>query len=60
MKLKKRKCRNCGHLNKAGTEHCIVCGEPLKKKKWGIFIKILLCIVLIVIGIVLGIKIFDI
>ena len=30
------KCRNCGHLNKAGTEHCIVCGEPLKKKKWGI------------------------
>lgn len=32
----------------------------MKKKKWGIFIKILLCIVLIVIGIVLGIKIFDI
>lgn len=59
-KFKKRKCRNCGHLNKAGTEHCVVCGGPLKKKKWGIFIKILLCIVLIIIGIVLGIKIFDI
>ena len=59
-KFKKRKCKNCGHLNKAGTEHCVVCGEPLKRKKWGIFIKILLCIVLIVIGIALGIKIFDI
>lgn len=59
-KFKKRKCKNCGHLNKAGTEHCVVCGEALKRKKWGIFIKILLCIVLIVIGIALGIKIFDI
>ena len=60
MKFKKRKCKNCGHLNKSGTEHCVVCGGLLKKKKWGIFIKILLCIVLIVIGIVLGIQMFDI
>nr|WP_288753106.1 vWA domain-containing protein [uncultured Anaerostipes sp.] len=59
-KFEKKKCKNCGHLNKAGTEHCVVCGEPLKRKKWRIFIKILLCIVLIVIGIALGIKIFDI
>lgn len=59
-KFKKKKCKNCGHLNKAGSEHCIVCGQPLKRKKSAIFIKILLCIILIAIGGVLGIKVFNI
>lgn len=59
-KFKKKKCKNCGYLNKAGSEHCIVCGQPLKTKKLVVFIKILLCIILIAIGGVLGIKVFNI